>query len=773
MINPSKHPASMYFPPKCATWPLTCESYQDPDGAGFLASLRPSNRDALVVSIGVEFSMSLQTRTAAPGKARRAAKGKPRHTTAEKAARKAVVAKPAARGTAKRSAPVKEAASTAARTTAKTTRYSDRETGTKKEVRLADRSKLRAQRFQERTASKSKNVEGAIKGNPKQSREERTFEKPKRAFKPAGAKPVVGRTAPERTAKPQSRAAKFIADRTERSERPFRPERLERPAKSDVRPTTRREAVKAKVAHSDDGRPNFVPQKREKYNPAAPQSAAQRRGDSPRTPAKPPRDRRNDSRNESPAYARDDFRASKTHNKAAVDFGADDNYISVNLADANLVEATPLTEVTTSFRDLGIAPALANALNAQGITHPFPIQIATLPDALAGHDILGRGQTGSGKTLAFSLALLTNISDKTARPHKPLALILTPTRELAQQIDEVLRPLARAVGHESVVIAGGMPYAKQITAMRKATAILVATPGRLIDLLNKNEVQLDQLQITVLDEADQMADMGFLPVVKEILDQARLDGQRLLFSATLDRGVDSLVRQYLKNPKTHSLQNDRASVSTMEHHVLQMHPGDKDDITSQIAARNGKTILFVKTQRGADRLADKLANAGVPVGALHGGKSQAVRTRTLALFKEQDNSALVATDVAARGIHVDGISLVVHVDLPQDHKDYLHRSGRTARAGESGTVVTLSSSKNSRAVSGLLTRAGVTPKFHDVRPLDEKLMVITGAQEPSGIPYIPPIVERKSSTGGSRSGGGNRRGGSSGGYRGGNSRRGR
>jgi len=193
------------------------------------------------------------------------------------------------------------------------------------------------------------------------------------------------------------------------------------------------------------------------------------------------------------------------------------------------VEATPLTEVTTSFRDLGIAPALANALSAQGITHPFPIQIATLPDALAGHDILGRGQTGSGKTLAFSLALLTNISDKVARPHKPLALILTPTRELAQQIDEVLRPLARAVGHESVVIAGGMPYAKQITAMRKATAILVATPGRLIDLLNKNEVQLDQLQITVLDEADQMADMGFLPVVKEILDQAHLDGQRLLF----------------------------------------------------------------------------------------------------------------------------------------------------------------------------------------------------------------------------------------------------
>lgn len=404
-------------------------------------------------------------------------------------------------------------------------------------------------------------------------------------------------------------------------------------------------------------------------------------------------------------------------------------------------EVKPLrAEGTHSFRDLGITPALANALSAQGITEPFPIQIATIPDAIAGSDILGRGQTGSGKTLAFSLSLLTNISNKVAKPHKPLALILTPTRELAQQIDHVIRPLARAVGHESIVIAGGMPYPKQITALRKATAIVVATPGRLIDLLNRNEVQLDHLQIAVLDEADQMADMGFLPVVKEILDQSDPKGQRLLFSATLDRGVDALVRKYLKNPKTHSLQSDQASVTTMEHHVLQMHPGDKDDITSQIAARRGKTILFVKTQRGADRLADKLAHAGVAVGALHGGKSQAVRTRTLALFKEQENSALVATDVAARGIHVDGISLVVHVDLPQDHKDYLHRSGRTARAGESGTVVTLSSSKHQRAVTGLLSRAGVTPQIHDVKPLDKKLMVLTGAQEPSGVPYVAPVV---------------------------------
>jgi len=685
--------------------------------------------------------MSLQPRTSAPGKARRAASaGKPkrakkavafkeaapkaRHTTAQKAARKGASAKPAS-----------------------TRRYSDVDptTTSKKEVRLVERSKLRAKRYQEQTASKPRPIEA----------------------------PEERKARIERSQRPDSRAKKFVkerevresaprAERTERSERPTkRPdfkksykkaERPERPAfkkDSDTRPTNRRDAVKAKIARTDDGRPNFEPRKREKFDPTRPKKNSV----APDTRAanfraeRPVRDRRNDS----PAYARDDFKKhAKSHSNAAVDFGADDNYISANLADANLVDATPLTEITTTFADLGIAAPLVNALSKQGIMHPFPIQIATLPDALAGHDILGRGQTGSGKTLAFGLALLNNLNGKVAKPHKPLALVLTPTRELAQQIDEVLMPLARSIGHESVVVAGGMSYSKQITAMRRGTAILVATPGRLIDLLNKGEVQLDQLQITVLDEADQMADMGFLPVVKEILDQAKLDGQRLLFSATLDRGVDSLVRQYLKNPKTHSLQNDRASVSTMEHYVLVMNPSDKDDITNQVAARNGKTILFVKTQRGADRLADKLAHAGVPVGALHGGKSQAVRTRTLALFKETANAALVATDVAARGIHVDGISLVVHVDAPTDHKDYLHRAGRTARAGEAGTVVTLATTRQQKSIGGLTQRAGVTPKFVGVTPLSTELMKITGAQEPSGIPYIVPIVEKSVRSGGKR-----------------------
>ncbi len=688
--------------------------------------------------------MSLQPRTSAPGKARRAASaGKPkrakkavafkeaapkaRHTTAQKAARKGAAAKPAS-----------------------TRRYSDVDTSTasKKEVRLVERSKLRAKRYQEKTASKPRPTEAPIERKERIERSQRPDSRAKKFVKEREVRESAPRA--ERTERPTTRPE--VRKPNKKAERPNSSERSERPVfkkESDTRPTNRRDAVKAKIARTDDGRPNFEPRKREKFDPTRPKKSSV----APDTRAanfraeRPVRDRRNDS----PAYARDDFKKhGKSHSNAAVDFGADDNYISANLADANLVDATPLTEITTTFADLGIAAPLVNALSKQGIMHPFPIQIATLPDALAGHDILGRGQTGSGKTLAFGLALLNNLNGKVAKPHKPLALVLTPTRELAQQIDEVLMPLARSIGHESVVVAGGMSYSKQITAMRRGTAILVATPGRLIDLLNKGEVQLDQLQITVLDEADQMADMGFLPVVKEILDQAKLDGQRLLFSATLDRGVDSLVRQYLKNPKTHSLQNDRASVSTMEHYVLVMNPTDKDDITNQVAARNGKTILFVKTQRGADRLADKLAHAGVPVGALHGGKSQAVRTRTLALFKETANAALVATDVAARGIHVDGISLVVHVDAPTDHKDYLHRAGRTARAGEAGTVVTLATTRQQKSIGGLTQRAGVTPKFVGVTPLSTELMKITGAQELSGIPYIVPIVEKSVRSGGKR-----------------------
>ncbi len=694
------------------------------------------NRDEHDLSIG-KLKMALEPRTSAPGKARRAAsKGKPRRAAVAKATAKSTAKSPAKAPS--KSAPRKATGKAPAKKSSEfkpstNVRYTDRDAvvSTRKQERLTDRSKLRAARFQKKTASKSKEVEGAPKGNPRQSASERVFEK---------------------GGKPKSRAAKFVAERNERPERrsterpAARTERTERPARSFDKPArtfdkpARTERPAARTERTDRPARSFDKPARTFDKPA-------------RDFSKPPRDRRTATGRNSEPHS-----FSKTRGRnVAEDFGADDSYISPNLADANLIDAAPGDTVKKSFRDLGIPAALVNALSAQGINEPFPIQVATVPDAIAGHDILGRGQTGSGKTLAFSLALLSNIAGRQANAHKPLALILTPTRELAQQIDEVLLPLARSVGHASVVVAGGMSYAKQITAMRKGTAILVATPGRLIDLLNKGEVQLDQLEITVLDEADQMADMGFLPVVQEILDQAKQGGQRLLFSATLDRGVDALVRRYLNNPKTHSLQNDRASVSTMEHYLVVMDPSEKDEVTAEIAARNGKTILFVKTQRGADRLADKLAHAGVAVGALHGGKSQAVRTRTLALFKESENAALVATDVAARGIHVDGISLVVHVDPAQDHKDYLHRSGRTARAGESGTVVSIATTRQQKSVKSLAVRAGVNPSTVYVKPGSEDLMRVTGAQQPSGIPYVQPIVEqpkRSPRSGGSGGGGG-------------------
>ena len=387
-----------------------------------------------------------------------------------------------------------------------------------------------------------------------------------------------------------------------------------------------------------------------------------------------------------------------------------------------------------SFEKLGVHPALAQAMTDEGKTTAFPIQVATLPEAIAGRDILGRGQTGSGKTLAFGLAMMTRLAGRTARPHHPLGLVLAPTRELAVQISEVIAPLSRTVNLNSQVVAGGMPYMRQIQALKRGVPIIVATPGRLMDLLDKGHINLSDVEITVLDEADQMADMGFLPSVKEILALTKKDGQRLLFSATLDRDVDTLVKMFLKNPVTHSLENEKTTAGRMLHHILIMDQAHKDVISTQIAARDGRTIFFVRTKHGADKLAEKMLRAGVPVGVLHGGKSQGQRTRVLAAFKDGKTNALVATDVAARGIHVDGVSLVVHVDAPADHKDYLHRAGRTARAGESGTVVTLATSKQKKGIHGLASRAAVKLAEVFVKPHDPELIRVTGAQAPSGIP---------------------------------------
>ena len=392
----------------------------------------------------------------------------------------------------------------------------------------------------------------------------------------------------------------------------------------------------------------------------------------------------------------------------------------------------------SGFAELGVPAALVKSLSRQGITEPFAIQTATMPDALSGRDVLGRAQTGSGKTLAFGLPMIARLTDKTARRNHPLGLVLVPTRELAMQVNDTLAPLAQAVGLDVRLVAGGMPYSRQIEALRRGVEILVATPGRLVDLIQQGNCNLSDVEISVLDEADHMADLGFLPVVTELLEQVRPDGQRLLFSATLDNGIDKLVKRFLSDPVRHSTEEATASVSTMDHHLLLVHPEDKAAVTAQIAAREGRTIMFVRTKHGADRLATTLARQGVAAGSLHGGKTQAARTKALDAFRAGRVPVLVATDVAARGIHVDDVSLVVHVDPPGEHKDYLHRAGRTARAGESGTVVTLVLPHQQRDVDLMTTRAGVTPERTKVRPGATELFTVTGARTPSGIPVIEP-----------------------------------
>ncbi|OON32859.1 RNA helicase [Micromonospora sp. Rc5] len=397
------------------------------------------------------------------------------------------------------------------------------------------------------------------------------------------------------------------------------------------------------------------------------------------------------------------------------------------------------------FGALGLPESLVQALDRLGITTPFPIQRATVPDALAGRDVLGRGQTGSGKTLAFGLPVIARLAKRNrARPLHPRALVLVPTRELAMQVNDALVPLGKAVGIFLKTAVGGVPYDRQIDALRRGVEIIVATPGRLGDLINRGVCHLDDVEVTVLDEADQMADMGFLPEVTELLAKTPAGSQRLLFSATLDGDVDSLVKRFMTDPVTHSTAPATAAVSTMDHHLLLIPPHDKFAVAASIAARSGRTMLFARTQLGVDRLVEQLAAVGVRAGGLHGGKTQRMRTKTLAEFREGRMSVLVATDVAARGIHVDGVSLVLHVDPPKDPKDYLHRAGRTARAGESGAVATLVLPKQRRTTLAMLQKAGVEPAETRVRAGDPALAELTGAQEPSGVPVRdePPAPRR-------------------------------
>jgi superfamily II DNA/RNA helicase len=409
---------------------------------------------------------------------------------------------------------------------------------------------------------------------------------------------------------------------------------------------------------------------------------------------------------------------------------------------------------------------LVGALAEAGITTPFPIQAATLPDALAGRDILGRAQTGSGKTLGFSLPLVARLSAGVTAPRRPRGLVLVPTRELATQVQEVLAPLAEAMGLRVTTIFGGVSYRPQISAMNRGTDIVVACPGRLWDIIEQGHCNLGDVEITVLDEADHMADLGFLPTVRRLLDGTPRGGQRLLFSATLDGAVDVLARTYMTSPLLHSV-DDSSTPAAIEHRVFTVTFENRNAVVADLVSGDNKSLVFTRTKHGAEKLAKKLTQAGIPATDLHGNLSQAARARNLGKFTAGHVRVLVATDVAARGIHVDGVDLVIHADPPAEHKAYTHRSGRTARGGASGTVITVQTKSQSRDVSRLMRDAGVTPvSVQAADPGSAALREIAGpAAAPPVAPPEPAPGEgaRKGRRGGSGRGpgGGSGRGGSS------------
>jgi superfamily II DNA/RNA helicase len=396
--------------------------------------------------------------------------------------------------------------------------------------------------------------------------------------------------------------------------------------------------------------------------------------------------------------------------------------------------AAPIGTPTTapravSFAAAGVPAPVVAALAAQGITEPFPIQAATLPDALAGRDILGRGQTGSGKTLGFSIPLVAGLIDGYTSACRPRGLVLVPTRELASQVHAVLAPLAKSVGLSVATVYGGVPQKPQVAKLRDRADIVVACPGRLADLIEQGHCQLGDVEISVLDEADHMADLGFLPVVRRLLDMTPADGQRMLFSATLDKAVDVLARRFMDRPVQHDV-GPVESPGTMIHHLLTVDAGDRVGVVAALAGGSGKSLVFTRTKHAARRLARQLAQAGIPSAELHGDLTQGARERNLSAFAAGKVRVIVATDIAARGIHVDGIDLVIHADSPTEHKAYLHRSGRTARAGASGTVITLQAPSQAAAVRDLMRKAGVVPLTATVTPGSPLLRTIAGEAVP-------------------------------------------
>ena len=418
------------------------------------------------------------------------------------------------------------------------------------------------------------------------------------------------------------------------------------------------------------------------------------------------------------------------------------------------VETLSIEAGETTFADLGISPDLLAVLAKRGLTSPFPIQTLTIPDALAGRDVSGKAQTGSGKTLAFGIPLIERT--KTAKPRRPHAIVLVPTRELANQVTEELTPLAAARGLWLCAIYGGASMYRQIQALRQGVDIVIATPGRLNDLLERGEMSVSAVKNVVLDEADQMADMGFLPQVERILGQIEGETQTLLFSATLDGAIRTLVQRYQKDPVRHEVASTQATVDTLSQRFIGVTAESKVEIASRICAGAKRVIVFVRTTHGADRLAEQLGRTGLRAAAIHGRLSQSKRERTLADFARGSMPVLVATNVAARGLHVDGIDVVIHYDPPEDHKVYLHRSGRTARAGESGMVVTLVLPFEERDVASIERAAGIDVALVRMAADDERLLDLGAWEPPRGLPDVASYSRGRTSTAPARNGGGGR-----------------
>jgi superfamily II DNA/RNA helicase len=427
------------------------------------------------------------------------------------------------------------------------------------------------------------------------------------------------------------------------------------------------------------------------------------------------------------------------------------------------VAAPVATGSGRGFADLGVPADLVRALSAQGLVDAFPIQVATLPDTLRGRDVLGRGRTGSGKTLAFAIPTVARLAAAGRRPQpkRPRALVLAPTRELANQIRATLEPLASAAGLRTAVVFGGVGQNPQVTALRNGVDVLIACPGRLEDLMKQGHCDLGAVEVTVLDEADHMADLGFLPGVKRIMDRTPQQGQRMLFSATLDNGVDVLVKRYLSDPLTHSVDSASAPPPAMTHHVLAVQAADKPALVRELASGTGRSLLFMRTKHSAKKLAKQLTAAGIPAVDLHGNLSQNAREKNLAAFTDGSTRVLVATDIAARGIHVDEVELVVHVDPPSEHKAYLHRSGRTARAGASGVVVTLMTPDQKRDVADLVRLARINPTTTAVHPGHQAVQTLVG--EKADFVQPAPVQEAAPQGGGGGGGRGRGRGRSGGG----------